>query len=281
MDTCLYIKKPKGITSFKLCQSLRPVFKTRAIGHTGTLDPLASGVMVVLIGKACKLNQFLVGHDKTYIATVKLGLRTTSEDIEGEIIEERECQMPDFEKIETCLNSFLGDSYQTPPLTSAIKVNGQKLYEYQRNNEEVELKPRPIHISKIRLLKVYEDTFKFEVTVSSGTYIRALARDVLAKLGLIGVISDLERVMLGKVRLEDCDDLEDVLKGVYQSHSPYEVLSQEYETIEVEDPKMILDGKHYFIDAKEEEILLSHEKKALAVYRRLKDREYKCVRGLF
>lgn len=146
MSKILYIDKPKGITSFDLCFKLRKVFNTKKIGHTGTLDPNATGLMVCLIDGASKTNQFLVSANKEYIATVKLGIRTDSEDIDGNILEEKEEVMPSFELIVETIKSFIGKSEQIPPMASAIKVNGKKLYEYMRNNETVELKPRPIEV---------------------------------------------------------------------------------------------------------------------------------------
>ncbi len=281
MNEVLYIKKPKGITSFKLCQKLRPVFNTRAIGHTGTLDPMASGVMIVLVDKACKLNQFLVGHDKTYVATVKLGIKTSTEDIEGAILEKRVCLMPSREELESCLKSFLGKSLQTPPMTSAIKIKGKKLYEYQRAKQEVEVPKRAIEVYAIELLNMDDETFSFKAQVSSGTYIRSLARDILAKLGLIGTLCELERTSVGQVHLNDCDDLEEVLRGNYQRHSTLEVLQNDYQMIEVDDPKPILDGKRFTLDSDQKRVLLTYNKDALAIYELVKTGEYKCVRGLF
>ncbi len=280
MSEILYIDKPKGITSFDLCFKLRKVFNTKKIGHTGTLDPNATGLMVCLINNASKTNQFLVSARKEYIATVKIGIKTDSEDIDGEIIEEKDEIMPSREDIEKVLKTFLGKSSQIPPMASAIKVKGKKLYEYMRNNETVEIKPRDIEIYSIELLEVKEDTFSFRCNVSSGTYIRTLAQDVLKKLNIIGTCSDLRRTKIDDIDIKEADKLEDVLSGNYHSHSIYEVLSKYYYVYRVKDSKAIKDGKPFKANLNDETILCVDESNtALAIYKK-EDGMYRCVRGL-
>ncbi len=280
MSEILYIDKPKGITSFDLCFKLRKVFNTKKIGHTGTLDPNATGLMVCLINNASKTNQFLVSARKEYIATVKIGIKTDSEDIDGLIIEEKKEVMPKSQEIETVLNSFLGKSTQIPPMASAIKVNGKKLYEYMRNNETVEIKPREIEVYSIELLEVNAETFSFRCNVSSGTYIRTLAQDVLKKLNIIGTCLDLRRTKIDDIDINEADSLEDVLNGKYHTHSIYEVLSKYYYVYKVNDSKAIKDGKPFKADLKDETILCVDENNiALAIYKK-EDGMYRCVRGL-
>ncbi len=280
MSEILYIDKPKGITSFDLCFKLRKVFNTKKIGHTGTLDPNATGLMVCLINNASKTNQFLVSARKEYIATVKIGIKTDSEDIDGEVIEQKDEVMPSSEEIRNALKSFLGKSSQIPPMASAIKVNGKKLYEYMRNNETVEIKPRDIEIYSIELLDVNDDTFSFRCNVSSGTYIRTLAQDVLKKLNIIGTCFDLRRTKIDDIDINEADSLEDVLAGNYHVHSIYEVLSKYYYVYRVSDSKAIKDGKPFKADLKDETILCVDENNlALAIYKK-EDGMYRCVRGL-
>ncbi len=280
MSEILYIDKPKGITSFDLCFKLRKVFNTKKIGHTGTLDPNATGLMVCLINNASKTNQFLVSARKEYIATVKIGIKTDSEDIDGLIIEEKKEVMPKSQEIEKALNSFLGKSTQIPPMASAIKVNGKKLYEYMRNNETVEIKPREIEVYSIELLEVNAETFSFRCNVSSGTYIRTLAQDVLKKLNIIGTCLDLRRTKIDDIDINEADSLEDVLAGKYHTHSIYEVLSKYYYVYKVNDSKAIKDGKPFKADLKDETILCVDENNiALAIYKK-EDGMYRCVRGL-
>ena len=280
MSKILYIDKPKGITSFDLCFKLRKVFNTKKIGHTGTLDPNATGLMVCLIDGASKTNQFLVSANKEYIATVKLGIRTDSEDIDGNILEEKEEVMPSFELIVETIKSFIGKSEQIPPMASAIKVNGKKLYEYMRNNETVELKPRPIEVFSIELLDVADNTFTISCKVTSGTYIRTLVQDILKKLGVIGTLSDLRRTAIDDISLDEADTLEEVLNGNYHAHSIHEVLSKYYEVYVAGDAKAIKDGKPLKYHSEANEILcVDGDNTALAIYRK-ENGVYRCVRGL-
>lgn len=280
MSKILYIDKPKGITSFDLCFKLRKVFNTKKIGHTGTLDPNATGLMVCLIDGASKTNQFLVSANKEYIATVKLGIRTDSEDIDGNILEEKEEVMPSFELIVETIKSFIGKSEQIPPMASAIKVNGKKLYEYMRNNETVELKPRPIEVFSIELLDVADNTFTISCKVTSGTYIRTLVQDILKKLGVIGTLSDLRRTAIDDISLDEADTLEEVLNGNYHAHSIHEVLSKYYEVYVAGDAKAIKDGKPLKYNSEANEILcVDNDNTALAIYRK-ENGVYRCVRGL-
>lgn len=280
MSEIIYVDKPKGITSFDLCYKLRKVFNTKKIGHTGTLDPNATGLMVCLIDGASKTNQFLVCANKEYIATVKLGIKTDSEDIDGKILEEKKELMPSKDELVETLNTFIGKSFQIPPMASAIKVNGKKLYEYMRNNETVDIKPRPIEVFSIELLDISEDTFIISCKVTSGTYIRTLVQDVLKKLGVIGTLIDLRRTAIDSITLDEADSLEDVLNGQYHSHGIYEVLSKYYEVYIAKDPKAIKDGKPFKYDSTSEKLLCVDEKmNALAMYHKEKD-VYRCVRGL-
>ena len=280
MKNVLYINKPKGMTSFDVCFKLRRVLNTKKIGHTGTLDPNATGVMIILFDKATKANQFLLSDKKEYIAKAEIGYLTDSLDIDGKIIEEKKCSMPTKELLIDTLNSFKGKSIQTPPLVSAIKVDGKRLYEYKLEDREVEIPQREIEVFEIELLDISGQTFTFKTTVSSGTYIRSLMRDILAKLDLIGTLIELQRTSINEINIDMCDNLEDVLNGHYELHDLYELLSLRYKSIEVEDDKKIKDGKPIKLNCDEEEVLISHNKEVLAIYKKDKD-VYRCLRGLF
>jgi len=279
MGSVLYVNKPKGISSFDVCFKLRRVLNTKKIGHTGTLDPNATGVMIVLFNAATKANQFLVSDSKEYIAKVKIGIETDTLDIDGEIIKQEKCIMPSKLEIEKVLNTFLGQSKQVVPLTSAIKINGKKLYQYQLEGKEVELPIRDINVFTMELLNIDEDTFTFKCKVSSGTYIRALARDILNKLNIIGTVLDLQRTKVDEVDIKECDNLEDILNGNYHTHELYDVLSLRYKTIEVDDETPIINGRRIKLDSNEEKMLIVKNKVALAIYQK-DNNEYKCVRGL-
>lgn len=280
-NNVLYIKKIKGMTSFDLCFKMRRVFNTKSIGHTGTLDPNATGVMVLLIDKACKANQFLVHDTKEYIATVKLGFETDTLDIDGNVIKKMEYSNPDKEIYLKTFKTFLGKQIQVPPMTSAIKVNGKKLVDYQREGKEVEIPSREIEIFSIELLEMYDDGFVFKTKVSSGTYIRTLMKDILAKMGLIGTLIELERIKVGEVSIDECDDYEDVLNGNYHLHSLYEVLSSMYKVVEYDNDKDIRNGKRIRLNVKEDRVLVVKNNEVLAIYDRVHNNEFKSVRGLF
>lgn len=275
-----YIDKPKGITSFDVCFKLRKVLGTKKIGHTGTLDPNATGVMIILSDKDSKANQFLVTDSKEYIGTCILGFQTDTLDIDGKIIEEKNCQMPTRTEIEDVLNSFLGKSKQIPPMTSAIKVDGKKLYEYQREGKTVEIKERDIEVYAIELLDIDDKQFSFKVSVSSGTYIRVLLKDILDKLGLVGTLKELRRTKVDSVDISDCVRLDDALNGEIVSHDLYDLLSKKYKTIELENDKDVLNGKPIKLDIDDKYVLLTKDKKCLAIYE-LDRNIYRSKRGLF
>ena len=280
MNEILYVNKPKGITSFDLCFKLRKVLNTKRIGHCGTLDPNATGVMIVLSGNTTKANQFLVSASKEYVAKVKLGIETDTLDITGNIIKEDYSYMLNKNALISVLNGFIGDSVQEPPITSAIKINGKKLYEYQRENKEVEIPLRNIIISEMELLEYDKDSFTFRCACSSGTYIRSLVRDILKRMNLIGTLEELTRTKIDDIDINQCDSLEDVLSGNYHSHSLYDVLKSRYPIYQVDNVDDVLNGKKLHLDSSEDEVLLVNKENVLAIYRKDGD-IYRCVRGLF
>lgn len=197
MDGILIVNKEKGYTSHDVVGKLRKIFGMKQIGHTGTLDPNATGVLPILIGKATKASQYLMEHDKTYIATLKLGERTNTLDGEGEVVEKQtiEESLLDKDKIDAVLQTFLGKQEQIPPMYSAIKIKGKKLYEYAKQGKEIKREPRSIEIYEILLKKVNKEKKEiiFEVHCSKGTYIRVLCEDIAKKIGTIGYMKELER----------------------------------------------------------------------------------------
>ena len=276
----LYIDKPKGLTSFDICFKLRKVLGTKKIGHTGTLDPNATGLMIILSDKDSKANQFLVSDNKEYIATCLLGIETDTLDIDGKVVNTKEEIMPDKEEIKNVLSSFLGESYQIPPMTSAIKKNGKKLYEYQREGIEVEIEPRKINIEEIELLDINDKTFSFRCKVSSGTYIRSLLKDILTKLNVIGTLSELRRTKINDIDVSKADKLEDVLEGRYTCQNLYDLLIKRYKEYVVSDPKDVLNGKRLYLKSNENELLITYNKQCLAIYVKEKN-YYVSKRGLF
>ena len=177
MDGIIIINKEKDWTSNDIVQKLKGIFKKK-VGHTGTLDPQATGVLTILVGKGTSLSKYLINHDKEYIATIKLGKKTSTGDGEGEVIEEKPINEKYLEEdyIKKILEEFKGKQSQIPPMYSAIKVNGKKLYEYARKGKQIEVKPREIEIYNIELIEVSKDTKEivYKVWCSKGTYIRSL-----------------------------------------------------------------------------------------------------------
>lgn len=223
------INKEKDMTSFDVVNEVSKVFGIKKVGHTGTLDPLAEGVLIVAIGKATKIVELLTAEDKEYIAEVKLGIKTDTLDITGEVLEEKE--VLEIKNIKQTLNSFKKTYLQQVPIYSAVKVNGKKLYEYARNNQEVTLPKKEVTIKKIELLEETTDTFKFKTLVTKGCYIRSLIEDICTELNTIGTMTSLIRTKQGKVTLEDSITLKDLKEGKYKIKSIDESLN--YKVIEV------------------------------------------------
>ena len=216
MDGIIIINKEKNWTSNDIVQKLKGILHEKT-GHTGTLDPLATGVLPILVGKGTSLSKYLINHDKEYVATIKLGEKTSTGDQEGKIIEKKPVteKMLDDDNIKQVLKSFLGKQSQIPPMYSAIKVKGKKLYEYARSGKTVEVKARDIEIFDISLISVSKDIKEiiFKVWCSKGTYIRSLCEDIAEKLGTVGFMSGLNRIRVGDFRIEQAVRISDVVDG--------------------------------------------------------------------
>ena len=280
MAEVLYVNKPSGISSFDVCFKLRKVLHTKKIGHTGTLDPNATGVMIVLFDKSTKANQFLVTDRKEYETRVLLGKETDTLDIDGKALGEYKYEVPDENTLKKALNAFKGRSVQEVPITSAVSVDGKRLYQYQKEGKEVELPKREIEVFSVELLNIYEDGFSFLSRVSSGTYIRALVRDILSSLNLHGTVLTLKRTAVDDVRIEDCDELNDILEGNYHLHDLYDLLSKRYEVFEDFDEKDVLNGKKLVIESDQPRLLMAKNHEALAIYEKDGDL-YRSLRGLW
>lgn len=215
MDGIILINKPKGSTSHDVVNKTKHVFNEK-VGHTGTLDPNATGLLPILIGKGTKLSYYLINHDKEYEVVLKLGEKTDTADSEGQVIEKREVKdtMLDENNVIDSLKHFIGKQEQVPPMYSAIKIKGKKLYEYARKNIKVEVEPRQIEIYSIELSDINktEQTISFKVKCSKGTYIRSLCEDIAEKLGTVGYMKELNRTQVGIFNITDSislDELED------------------------------------------------------------------------
>lgn len=213
MDGIIIVDKSKEFTSNDVVNKVKKILNVK-VGHTGTLDPNATGVLPLLLGKGTKFSKYLINHDKCYIATLKLGIKTSTADVEGDIIEEKDVDDNIFNKeyLSEKLNCFVGNLVQTPPIYSAIKVKGKKLYEYARNNIEVDIPKRNIEIYSIKLIDFCkkDKTIVFEVECSKGTYIRSLCEDIAEKLGNIGYMKELRRTKVGEFCLAEAVTIEEL-----------------------------------------------------------------------
>ena len=207
MDGIILINKEKGMTSRDIVNIVSKKLNTTKVGHTGTLDPIAEGLMVLCVGEGLKLVELLTNHDKDYIAKVRLGIKTDTYDITGKILEEKNYKLDKFKLIET-LESFNKEYLQTVPIYSSIKVNGKKLYEYAREGKEVDLPKRLVKTSDMKLLDFNTNYFTFSVTVSSGTYIRSLINDIGNKLGIPMTMEELKRTRVGSFYLKDASSID-------------------------------------------------------------------------
>lgn len=270
MDGILLINKEVGLTSQAVLTKLKRILGEKRIGHCGTLDPIASGVLVVLIGAATKLSSYLLEKDKEYLAKVKLGVKTDTYDVTGNVIKEGKVENITNELIDEALASFLGDIKQTPPIYSAIKVDGKKLYEYARCGKDVEIKPRDVTIYEIkRTGELEDDEFSFLVKASKGTYIRSLINDLGEKLGTFATMSSLTRIKSGKFDISDSKKIEDIEKGNFKLIEMADAIDLEKVIVSDKLIKTILNGgkislKEFSI--KEKEVALIYEGKLVAIY---------------
>ncbi len=213
MNGILIVNKPLNYTSHDIVYKVKKITGMK-VGHTGTLDPMATGVLPLLIGKGTLCSKYLINHDKIYNVKLQLGIKTDTADSEGNIIEQKEIKEEILSQnaIEKVLNEFIGKQEQIPPMYSAIKVNGKKLYEYARKGEKVEIKPRQIEIYDIKLLRINEESKQIEFCVkcSKGTYIRSLCEDISAKLNTVGYMIGLNRIQVGEFNIKQAISIEEL-----------------------------------------------------------------------
>lgn len=238
----LVINKEKDYTSRDVVNKLSKILGTKKIGHTGTLDPLATGVLVCLTEKYTKLVEVLTSLEKEYIATIKLGIKTDTLDITGNVLEDNSNYQIQETEVKLVLNNFVGEYDQTIPLYSAVHVEGKRLCEYARLNKDVKLPTRKVNIKEIELLECHDDIIKFRVVVSKGTYIRSLIQDICKKLNVIGTMSDLTRTKQGIFKLEDSYMLSDIENNNYNSLKLEEVIDLEVVNLDDNLYKRVING---------------------------------------
>lgn len=241
MNGILIINKEKNWTSHDVVAKIRKITGEK-VGHTGTLDPLATGVLPILIGKGTKFSKYLIEHDKVYEVELELGKKTDTADAEGRIIEEKNVDEEYINaNLQKVLKSFIGKQEQIPPMYSAIKKNGKKLYEYARAGEKVEIEPRKIEIYNIELLKYEDKCINLKVSCSKGTYIRSLCEDIAEKLNTVGYMRNLNRLQVGKFKIENAIKIEDVnLESIQEHLITLEELLKENDSIYLSNKKLKL-----------------------------------------
>ena len=274
------IYKEAGYTSHDVVAKLRGILKQKKIGHTGTLDPQAQGVLPVCLGKGTKLCDLLADHDKEYEAVLRLGITTDTQDMEGNVLQESSVQVSE-EEIRTCILSFQGEQMQVPPMYSALKVNGKKLYELAREGKVVERKARPVTFHKIEVLWMELPKVKIRVQCSKGTYIRTLCNDIGEKLGCGGCMEELLRTRVERFALEDAVKLDEVQKAMEEGTVdslilPVDRIFDQYPTAKTTTPGDLLvhNGNRLFSE------LLQEEPEAESGYVRVYDSEDTFI-GLF
>ena len=218
MDGIIVINKSKNCTSHDIVRKAKKILNEK-VGHTGTLDPNATGVLPLLVGKGTQISKYIINHDKTYEAVLQLGEKRDTADAEGKILETKEVPKENLhtENVEKVLKSLIGKQEQVPPIYSAIKVNGKKLYEYARKGENVEIQPRLIEIYDIELIKIDSQnrTIEFRVHCSKGTYIRTLCENIAEKLHTVGYMKELNRTQVGEFKIEDSITIKELEKSTY------------------------------------------------------------------
>ena len=280
MDAVILLNKPAGMTSFDAVAKCRRIFHERKIGHTGTLDPEASGLMIILLGKYTKLLPYCVKNHKAYQATLKLGEMTDTEDIWGTIIDTKTPSIHTEAEIDNAVQSLTGDILQVPPMYSALKKDGKKLYEYARQGIEIEREARPVHISTLEVEKIDETNYRMNAVVSSGTYIRTLITDFGKQLDELAIMSSLIRTKIEHLSLKDACTFEDLESGV-SFLSPIQVIDPTYKIVETDRVVDIKNGKRIKLDIREPQVIFTSNGELLAAYALQEDGLYHCLRGLF
>ena len=284
MDGFIFIDKKADVMSSKVDGDVKHLFNTARVGHVGTLDPFATGLLILGVNKATKGITFFDDFDKEYIATIKLGIETDSMDIDGKEISRKEVPNLSKDKIEEVLNSFLGKSKQLPPMTSAIKINGTALYKLAHKGKEIDRPLRDIEIYKIELLDYKNDEITFRALVSKGTYMRVLGSDIAKKLGTVGHLLSLRRSKVGPFSVSEASKIEDISEKSLKS--TYEVLSRFSSVISFDDKtiKDIKDGKIKILEGSypsDKLLVVDSLNNVIAMYIKTNNNKYEFARGLF
>lgn len=264
----IIIDKPTGVTSRFVVDKVSKQLGTKKVGHTGTLDPLATGVLILCVNRATKLVDFLTALNKTYQVEMKLGIATDTLDITGQVLKEEVVSI-DENVIKETIMSFQKTYIQQVPLYSAVKVNGRKCYEYARNNEPVILPKKEVTIHSISDIKINKDIVSFTCSVSKGTYIRSLINDIATELNTVATMTNLRRTKQGNFDIKDACTIED-LKLI-----DIETLFKDYPVVEFDNINLINNGNKIMINEDADYVRIYHNNNCIAIYQRIKEQEYK------
>ena len=268
MNGAIVVNKEEGMTSRDVVNKLNKILNTKKIGHIGTLDPLATGVLVCLIGKYTKLCNILINHDKEYIVSFKLGILTDTLDITGQVLKENNIVVT-YDDVKKAVLDFPKEYLQEVPIYSAVKINGKKLYDYARNGEDVELPFRKVNIYSMKLIDYKDNIVTLKVKVSKGTYIRALIRDICNNLGTYGTMLSLERISLDKFSIKESYTLSDIEKGNYSLLSIEDILP--CKVVNVDDVLYFKIKNGQRLNYQEEYVLFKYNGLDIALYEKQSD----------
>lgn len=274
------LDKEKGLTSRKVDNAVGKIYKTHKVGHLGTLDPFATGLLVIGVEKGNKALSFICDETKEYVATLKLGEQTSTGDIEGETILQKEVGEHDKNEIEKAVSDLLNIKEQLPPMTSAIKIGGKALYKYAHKGEEIERKSRPIEVYEAELLNFEANLITFRAKVSKGTYLRVLGESLAESLGEVGHLISLRRTKVGEINVEDSIKLAEVGETSLLDPTPF-ISLRKIELAKSDYQKALNGVKLDLGPSYPNEVLLTYQGKGVAVYERSENGLYASKRGLF
>ena len=282
MNGIVVVDKPQDWTSHDVVGKLRGVYKERRIGHSGTLDPLATGVLVVFVGRATRAVEFAENDEKEYIAGLRFGIRTDTADITGNVLEESD-RRPEEAEVREALNCFRGQIEQIPPMYSAIKVKGQKLYQLARKGQVVERKPRTVTISALDLMEQTDEDTILDVVCSKGTYIRTLCEDIGEKLSCPACMSSLRRVRAGRFRIEDSHSIEEICEDPMEVILPVDSLFYDYPALTVTEnqEKVIRNGGVYSTNASDGKYRFYSSNNEFLMFGEVIDGQAKTIKSFF
>ncbi len=271
------VYKPKGCTSFKIVGEIKRIYGIKHVGHLGTLDPMAEGVLPIAIGKATKFFDYFLKKDKKYIAEFRTGYLTDTLDADGEVVEKKEVKFS-FEEIENACRNFVGKIQQTPPKFSAVKINGQRAYKLAREGKDFEIKPKEVEIYSILPQRTKDDNlFRFEIWCSAGTYIRSLGSDIFASFNVLATMEKLTRTMSGNFKIDNAHTIEEIKKDSTNALIAVENVLPNMKRIELNDELFfkLKNGVVQKFDADNGEYLAIHNNECVALVE-IENRQMKC-----